>query len=183
MNPRPSGPKPDALPDCATLRRTECGGNGEIRTHERLPVAGFQIRCLQPLGHVSIGAGEGNRTLVVSLEGFCSAIELHPQPTLTREHHTLRCVNTSRSKVIQRSATPTQYAASAPQKSHGRPRRPWFAHATRLSLLRRRLKSCRHYQRQNICRTIQQASSKSLIWSDGIVKLFGRRTSEGDGGR
>ena len=24
------------------------------------------------------GAGEGNRTLVVSLEGFCSAIELHP---------------------------------------------------------------------------------------------------------
>ena len=25
-----------------------------------------------------IGAGEGNRTLVVSLEGFCSTIELHP---------------------------------------------------------------------------------------------------------
>jgi hypothetical protein len=24
------------------------------------------------------GAGEGNRTPVVSLEGFCSAIELHP---------------------------------------------------------------------------------------------------------
>ena len=28
------------------------------------------------------GAGEGNRTLVVSLEGFCSTIELHPhEPT------------------------------------------------------------------------------------------------------
>ena len=27
---------------------------------------------------VSDGAGEGNRTLVVSLEGFCSTIELHP---------------------------------------------------------------------------------------------------------
>ncbi|MEC9206780.1 MAG: hypothetical protein VYE62_02330, partial [Pseudomonadota bacterium] len=27
--------------------------------------------------HLS-GAGEGNRTLVVSLEGFCSTIELHP---------------------------------------------------------------------------------------------------------
>src|SRR5476651_2306642 len=26
----------------------------------------------------SLGAGEGNRTLVVSLEGFCSTIELHP---------------------------------------------------------------------------------------------------------
>ncbi len=25
------------------------------------------------------GAGEGNRTLVVSLEGFCSTIELHPR--------------------------------------------------------------------------------------------------------
>ena len=28
------------------------------------------------------GAGEGNRTLVVSLEGFCSTIELHPQAEL-----------------------------------------------------------------------------------------------------
>src|SRR4029453_18707077 len=28
---------------------------------------------------LSIGAGEGNRTLVISLEGFCSTIELHPQ--------------------------------------------------------------------------------------------------------
>ena len=27
------------------------------------------------------GAGEGNRTLVVSLEGFCSTIELHPRGT------------------------------------------------------------------------------------------------------
>jgi hypothetical protein len=28
---------------------------------------------------VPVGAGEGNRTLVVSLEGFCSTIELHPR--------------------------------------------------------------------------------------------------------
>src|SRR4249920_33512 len=28
------------------------------------------------------GAGEGNRTLVISLEGFCSAIELHPPLSL-----------------------------------------------------------------------------------------------------
>ena len=32
---------------------------------------------LPPPGR-EIGAGEGNRTLVVSLEGFCSTIELHP---------------------------------------------------------------------------------------------------------
>ena len=34
----------------------------------------------EPHGHSLrfVGAGEGNRTLVVSLEGFCSTIELHP---------------------------------------------------------------------------------------------------------
>src|SRR5580765_6969551 len=30
------------------------------------------------MGEFDPGAGEGNRTLVISLEGFCSAIELHP---------------------------------------------------------------------------------------------------------
>ena len=29
-------------------------------------------------GRSCFGAGEGNRTLVISLEGFCSTIELHP---------------------------------------------------------------------------------------------------------
>ena len=28
-------------------------GSGEIRTHDELPHAGFQDRCLQPLGHTS----------------------------------------------------------------------------------------------------------------------------------
>ena len=28
---------------------------------------------------IKFGAGEGNRTLVVSLEGCCSTIELHPR--------------------------------------------------------------------------------------------------------
>jgi hypothetical protein len=32
-----------------------------------------------------IGAGEGNRTLVISLEGCCSTIELHPR-TLRQAH-------------------------------------------------------------------------------------------------
>src|SRR5690606_3888970 len=30
------------------------GGGGEIRTHERLPFAGFQDRCNRPLCHTSI---------------------------------------------------------------------------------------------------------------------------------
>src|SRR5882762_1285132 len=34
----------------------------------------------RPLGERA-GAGEGNRTLVVSLGSFCSAIELHPRPS------------------------------------------------------------------------------------------------------
>src|SRR5574340_1586391 len=36
---------------------------------------------IKPLCHhtTKTGAGEGNRTLVVSLEGFCSTIELHPR--------------------------------------------------------------------------------------------------------
>ena len=35
--------------------------------------------CSTTEPHGPFGAGEGNRTLVVSLEGFCSTIELHPQ--------------------------------------------------------------------------------------------------------
>ncbi len=34
----------------------------------------------------NIGAGEGNRTLVISLEGFCSTIELHPlKPNILKQ--------------------------------------------------------------------------------------------------
>ena len=36
-----------------------------------------------PISLSSIEAGEGNRTLVVSLEGFCSTIELHPRSQTT----------------------------------------------------------------------------------------------------
>ncbi len=41
------------------------------------------------MGECPSGAGEGNRTLVVSLEGFCSTIELHPpDETLFLRIHT-----------------------------------------------------------------------------------------------
>jgi hypothetical protein len=33
----------------------------------------------QAANYITAGAGEGNRTLVISLENFCSTIELHPQ--------------------------------------------------------------------------------------------------------
>ena len=35
-------------------------------------VVGFIVWCAE--------AGRGNRTLVFSLEGYCSTIELHPRP-------------------------------------------------------------------------------------------------------
>ena len=34
----------------------EIGGESGIRTHGWLPIAGFQDRCLQPLGHLSVSA-------------------------------------------------------------------------------------------------------------------------------
>ena len=43
LNPRPSGPKPDALPNCATPRYLN-GGEGGIRTHVGLHPNGFQDR-------------------------------------------------------------------------------------------------------------------------------------------
>ena len=44
------------------------------------PLTSLGRSSLKPVpGLVETGAGEGNRTLVVSLEGFCSTIELHPQ--------------------------------------------------------------------------------------------------------
>ena len=46
-----------------------------------LPTSPLPRECSTPElhGRIMFGAGEGNRTLTVSLEGFCSTIELHPQ--------------------------------------------------------------------------------------------------------
>ena len=51
-----------------------------------LPTSPLPRECstTEPHGRISkmlrnAGAGEGNRTLVISLEGFSSTIELHPQ--------------------------------------------------------------------------------------------------------
>ena len=47
-----------------------------------LPTSPLPRECSTPELHglvCFLGAGEGNRTLTVSLEGFCSTIELHPR--------------------------------------------------------------------------------------------------------
>ena len=62
----------------------ECSTTELQRRIPLLPLRALPIapRTRPRLAH---GAGEGNRTLVVSLEGFCSTIELHPHlPPFTR---------------------------------------------------------------------------------------------------
>ncbi len=71
----PAPPKGSrTVPPCGQLARTHnsirSGGKDQNWTKTR--------RALSKLLN-SVGAGEGNRTLVVSLGSFCSAIELHPR--------------------------------------------------------------------------------------------------------
>src|SRR5712691_7803660 len=47
------------------------------------------------MGGIRAGAGEGNRTLVISLEGFCSTIELHP-PSVYEIPSPIACLLTCR---------------------------------------------------------------------------------------
>jgi hypothetical protein len=57
------------------------GNNGDWPNRSYPAAAAFAKGPADGLGcfAAKIGAGEGNRTLVISLEGFCSTIELHPR--------------------------------------------------------------------------------------------------------
>ncbi len=46
---------------------------------DAMPNAPLNSAGLDALERLRLGAGEGNRTLVFSLEGCCSTIELHPR--------------------------------------------------------------------------------------------------------
>ena len=50
---RTGAPSFDSAKTGLNHRLWTSGGCGEIRTHEGFPLAGFQDRCLQPLGHTS----------------------------------------------------------------------------------------------------------------------------------
>src|SRR5262245_30158811 len=54
---------------------------GLVRSNFAFVMVSRSSRCfpLSTKHGLQTGAGEGNRTLVISLEGFCSTIELHPQ--------------------------------------------------------------------------------------------------------
>ena len=51
------------------------------------------LLAIQKISQPQRGAGEGNRTLVISLEGFSSTIELHPQ---NRTRSTINTQSTNR---------------------------------------------------------------------------------------
>ena len=86
------------LPLAIPILRSKCGNDSAPtscriqRPRRWCPWRGLNARPLPyqgsalPLSYMGgirdatvAGAGEGNRTLVISLEGFCSTIELHPR--------------------------------------------------------------------------------------------------------
>ena len=76
-NPGPPEPQSGALTNCA-IPTTACQKGFEPPTH------GLEGRCSIQLSYrltviIITKAGDGNRTHVSSLEGWCSTIELHPQ--------------------------------------------------------------------------------------------------------
>jgi hypothetical protein len=79
------------------LRRIRMTGAMRRARYAPRPIARVRSSTSTCHRHVGAGAGEGNRTLVVSLEGFCSTIELHP-PARRRDiplPPPCRCVNRS----------------------------------------------------------------------------------------
>ena len=67
------------------------------------------------------GAGEGNRTLVISLEGFCSTIELHPrlplQETRSRFHSPLQLSRRPQKDFARRHALLVEGEGFEPSKA------------------------------------------------------------------
>ena len=55
-------------------------------------------KSTSPISAWNVGAGEGNRTLVFSLEGCCSTIELHPRSPIT--YHAGSAASTSHGPVL-----------------------------------------------------------------------------------
>ncbi len=60
----------------ARVRISKCPRRN-LKQVSRAKAQNWRDRC-EPRSTFRIGAGEGNRTLVISLEGFCSTIELRP---------------------------------------------------------------------------------------------------------
>ena len=93
-NPGPPEPQSGALTNCAIPTISEPEG---IRTPDprlRRPLlypAELQTHSVQKSGTFIHKAGDGNRTHVSSLEGWCSTIELHPHINKNRGDRIRTC--------------------------------------------------------------------------------------------
>ena len=73
----------NARPRCIELFSSAVGGTGKMARQKGLEPLTYCLEgsCSIQLSYwrMYVGAGDGNRTRVSSLEGWCSTIELHPQ--------------------------------------------------------------------------------------------------------
>ena len=72
------------------IGKNGAGGGTRTLTHSRAADFESAASAISPLRQEKHGAGEGNRTLVASLEGWSSAIELRP---LNKKPSVVRMVN------------------------------------------------------------------------------------------
>src|SRR5712691_1044867 len=120
------------------IERTTSPLPRECSTTELQRRRAFSINLLRK----KLGAGEGNRTLVVSLEGFCSTIELHPRREILRRppHPNQRCYGGGGWIRTNVGARPTDLQ-SAPFNRSGTPPNEtadcaWFSQDCQCSLAR-----------------------------------------------
>src|SRR2546429_9804966 len=96
---------PGCTRPCSPPLNSSSGSNARFHRFHRSPVR-------QPPMH---GAGEGNRTLVVSLEGFCSTIELHPRASDRLSWW--RGLDSNQRRLSQRIYSPSPLATRAPLRN------------------------------------------------------------------
>ena len=76
------------------ISKNGAGGGTRTLTHSRAADFESAASAISPLRQKTNGAGEGNRTLVASLEGWSSAIELRPLSKTNGAYYTIfTCVN------------------------------------------------------------------------------------------
>src|SRR5271169_6012339 len=104
-----------------------------------------------------VGAGEGNRTLVISLEGFCSTIELHPRVKRTlRDAHT---INVSKSRQRWRNSAPANAVPCRNTDSY------WCAGYMSNSFRGRRSRTCCRADRSGSANTTTGVNRSRARWS------------------
>ena len=124
---------------------------------------GFNARGPRPPMN---GAGEGNRTLVVSLEGFCSTIELHPPsnfelPSTRRSRYRWwRELDSNQRRRTPTGLQPVPFSHSGTPPSSYKPTRRWVSGA----------RNMRIYSRLSTSKKTQTPSPRSAIANEAKTR-------------